>query len=150
MAAPYRSPATRTWVPHSGGISLANGTLATSADVTSSRNFTLDGAGTIATAGGTTATLNGQFTGAGALTKAGGGTLLLTADSSGHTGANSIAAGTLAVTGKLGGAMTVDSGARLEGTGSVGAVTNAGTVAPGRDGLRHAHHRWLYRGGRQA
>ena len=117
----------------SGGLSFDGGTLATSATLTSNRAVTVVGTGTIATANATTFTLAGALSGTGALTKAGGGTLLLTGDSSGYAGATHVAAGTLAVTGALGGTMTVGSGARLEGTGSVGAVTNFGVVAPGRD-----------------
>ena len=117
----------------SGGVSFDGGTLATSATLTSNRTVALAGTGTIATANATTFTLAGALSGTGALTKAGAGTLLLTGDSSGYAGATHVAAGTLAVTGALGGTMTVGSGARLEGTGSVGAVTNFGVVAPGRD-----------------
>jgi fibronectin-binding autotransporter adhesin len=118
-----------------GGITLDGGALATSANVTSARDLVMAGAGTISTAEATTFTLVGPLSGTGALTKVGGGTLLLTADNSSYTGATTITAGTLAVTGGLGSAVAVDSGGRLEGTGSVGGVTNAGTVAPGRDGF---------------
>ena len=118
-----------------GGITLDGGALATSANVTSARDLVMAGAGTISTAEGTTFTLGGTLSGAGALTKAGGGTLLLTADNSSYSGATTVTAGTLAVNGAFGGTVAVDSGSRLEGTGSVGSVTNAGIVAPGRDGF---------------
>ncbi|UIJ44831.1 autotransporter-associated beta strand repeat-containing protein [Sphingomonas cannabina] len=118
-----------------GGVSLDGGTLAISASLASGRAVTLAGAGTISTADATTFTLGGQLTGTGALTKAGAGTLLLTGDSSGYTGATTVAAGTLAVTGKLGSAVAVNGGSRLEGTGAVGSVANAGIVAPGQGGF---------------
>ncbi|KRC81475.1 autotransporter-associated beta strand repeat-containing protein [Sphingomonas sp. Root241] len=119
----------------SGGVTLDGGTLATSADLTSGRTVTLAGAGTISTADATTFTLGGLLSGPGALTKAGSGSLLLTGDNSGYTGATTVSAGTLAVTGRLGSAVAVNAGSRLEGTGSVGGIANAGIVAPGRDGF---------------
>ena len=118
-----------------GGVTLDGGALATSANVTSNRMVTLAGAGTVSTAGATTFTLGGTLSGLGALTKAGAGTLLLTGDNSGYTGATTVSAGTLAVSGALGGAVTVNSGGRLAGSGSVGSIANTGTVAPGVDGF---------------
>ena len=118
-----------------GGVTLDGGTLATSASMTSARGIVMAGAGTIRAASDTMFTFNGLLSGAGALTKAGTGTLLVAGDNSGYTGATTVAAGTLAVTGTLGGAVTVTGGSRLEGTGRVGNLTNAGTVAPGRDGF---------------
>ena len=67
----------------------------------------------------------------GGLTKNGAGTLLITADNSGFGGSTTVAGGTLAVQGSLGGAVTVGAAARLEGTGRVGSLANAGVVAPG-------------------
>ncbi|WP_287461111.1 autotransporter outer membrane beta-barrel domain-containing protein [Sphingomonas sp.] len=119
----------------SGGLRFDGGALVTSATFASNRAVTVAGAGTIATANATTLTLAGPLSGSGALTKTGAGTLLLTGNGGGYTGATTIAAGTLAVTGTLGGTVNVASGARLEGTGSVGGVTNLGIVAPGRDGF---------------
>ena len=118
-----------------GGVTLDGGTLATTASLAGNRAVTLAGAGTISTADATMFTLNGQLSGTGTLTKAGTGTLLLTGDNGGYTAATTVAGGTLAVTGTLGGAVAVNGGARLEGTGRVGSVTNAGIVAPGRDGF---------------
>ncbi|MBB6428147.1 autotransporter outer membrane beta-barrel domain-containing protein, partial [Sphingopyxis sp. JAI128] len=119
----------------SGAVTLDGGTLATSAILASTRGIVMAGAGTIATADGTTFTYGGTFSGTGALTKAGAGTLLVTSDNAGFGGTTNVAAGTLAITGRLGGAMTIASAGRLEGTGSVGNLTNSGTVAPGRDGF---------------
>jgi len=118
-----------------GGVTLDSGTLATTATLSSARAVNLLGAGTLSTANSTVFTLSGTLTGTGALDKAGGGTLLLSGNNGGYTGATQVSAGTLAVMGALGGAVDVRTGARLEGTGSVGAVTNAGTVSPGRDGF---------------
>jgi len=62
------------------------------------------------------------------------GTTLLSADSGGFTGQASIDDGaTLAVNGKLGGAVDVLSGGRLQGAGTVGStqVAAGGTLAPG-------------------
>ena len=119
----------------SGAVTFDGGTLATSASLTSARDIVMTGAGTLATANGTTFTLNGLLSGTGALTKAGGGTLLMTGDNSGFGGTALVSAGTLAVTGNLGGALTVYSGGRLEGTGQVSELANMGVVAPGREGF---------------
>jgi len=118
-----------------GAVTLDGGTLATTASLAGNRAVTLAGAGTISTADATTFTLNGQLSGTGALTKAGSGRLLLTGNNGGYTAVTTVAGGTLAVTGTLGGAVAVNGGGRLEGTGRVGSVTNAGIVAPGRDGF---------------
>jgi len=118
-----------------GGVTLDGGALATSANLTSARDVVMAGAGTISTASGTTFTYGGLLSGTAALTKTGAGTLLMTGDNGGFAGATTVSTGVLAVTGKLGGAVNVNSGGRLEGTGQVGALVNAGTVAPGRDGF---------------
>ena len=65
------------------------------------------------------------------------GTTLLSGDSSGFTGTTTVIGGTLVVgmggMGKLGGTLTVDSGATLQGTGSVGTTTlqSGAILAPG-------------------
>ena len=117
-----------------GSVTLDGGTLATTATLTSARNLVLQGAGTLSTAGGTSFTLAGPVSGTGALTKSGTGTLVLSGISSAYTGNTRVTGGTLAVTGSLGGTVTVDTGTRLEGTGTLGSVTNAGTIAPGMGG----------------
>jgi outer membrane autotransporter protein len=99
---------------------------------------TLAGSGTVAT--GTKSltltnasdTFAGAFTGSGALTLA-GGTETLTGNSSAFTGATNVQSGTLAVNGTLGGTMDVQSGATLQGNGTVGATTihAGGVIAPG-------------------
>ncbi|GLQ55436.1 autotransporter outer membrane beta-barrel domain-containing protein [Devosia nitrariae] len=61
------------------------------------------------------------------------GTTLLTGESSGFSGNTTIHGGTLAVNGILGGAVNVQSGGRLGGSGTVGTTTIASgaTIAPG-------------------
>jgi fibronectin-binding autotransporter adhesin len=79
----------------------------------------------------------GSFIGGGGSIKQGSGTFTLTGDSSGFTGKTLLTDGTLAVgpdaapTASLGGTVFVQSGATLSGLGTVGSVTNLGTVAPG-------------------
>ncbi|MDA8186231.1 MAG: IPT/TIG domain-containing protein [Actinomycetota bacterium] len=48
-----------------------------------------------------------------------------------YTGATTVLAGTLDVTGSITSPVTVDSGATLEGTGGVGAISSSGVVHPG-------------------
>ncbi|MCW6528634.1 autotransporter-associated beta strand repeat-containing protein [Sphingomonas sp. MMSM20] len=119
----------------SGNVTFDGGTLAVTTDMSSARHLVMAGAGTISTVGATTFTYGGLISGAGALAKTGSGTFLVTGDSSGYTGPTTIATGTLVVAGKLGGAVTVDGGGRLGGTGSVGDLINIGTVAPGYGGF---------------
>ncbi|TGQ32798.1 autotransporter domain-containing protein [Mesorhizobium sp. M00.F.Ca.ET.216.01.1.1] len=71
--------------------------------------------------------------GDGAVEKLGAGATTLTGNSSAFTGTTSVNAGTLVVDGSLGDVIDVLSGARLEGSGTVGTTTIAsgGTIAPG-------------------
>lgn len=76
-------------------------------------------------------TMAGVFTGDGTIRQIGAGLTRFTADSTGFTGTTRVEAGTLAVDGTLGGSMQVLAGARLQGNGTVGPLSVAGTVAPG-------------------
>lgn len=71
------------------------------------------------------------FSGASSLNKLGAGRLTLSGNSAAFTGTTDIQAGTLQVDGVLGGPVNVLAGARLTGTGRVGATVNQGTIAPG-------------------
>ncbi|MFJ1299249.1 autotransporter domain-containing protein [Pseudomonadota bacterium AL_CKDN230030165-1A_HGKHYDSX7] len=84
------------------------------------------------------ATYAGQISGAGSLTKLGTGTLTLGADSSAFTGPTDVQAGRLIVgtaggNGRLGGPVTVNSGATLGGSGTVGTtyLRDGARIAPG-------------------
>jgi autotransporter-associated beta strand protein len=91
------------------------------------------GAATVNSGTGTF-TLSGRIIGPGGLTKTGSGLLTLTGSGSGYTGATTVAAGELRVNSAIAtSAFTVQSGARLSGTGTLGGLTvqSGGTVAPG-------------------
>jgi fibronectin-binding autotransporter adhesin len=118
-----------------GDVTLNGGTLATAANLTSGRSFTVAGPGTFLTASSTTLTLTGALSGNGALTKAGVGTLVVTGNGGGYAGAVTVASGTFDVRGTIGGGAAVAAGARLEGIGQLGSVVNNGTVAPGGEAL---------------
>ncbi|HWA61746.1 MAG TPA: autotransporter domain-containing protein, partial [Caulobacteraceae bacterium] len=115
-----------------GAVTLNGGGLATTGSFASARTLAFAGPGTIRTAGGTSLTLTGPLTGTGAFTKAGTGTLILPGVSS-YGGATTVSAGTLRVDGVLPGTVSVQSGARLQGVGQVGAaqVASGGTLAAG-------------------
>lgn len=117
-----------------GQIEFNGGTLGIGANLASARTVTLTGAGTIAPDNGLTASLDGLISGAGPLTKSGGGTLILTAAND-YSGATTVANGTLMINGDQSaahGTVTVQSGATLRGTGTIGGdVAVNGTLAPG-------------------
>jgi fibronectin-binding autotransporter adhesin len=76
-------------------------------------------------------TLAADISGTGTLSKFGSGTLILSGNST-YTGPTSVVAGGLIVNGSLVSPVTVESGAFLGGTGSVGSTTiNGGTLSPG-------------------
>ncbi|MGJ7525134.1 autotransporter domain-containing protein [Variovorax sp. GB1P17] len=90
----------------SGALTLAGGTLQTTASMATARAVVLSGpGGTLRTDTGTTLQIGGQVSGSGALTKDGTGTLHLSAVNS-YTGGTRIAAGTL-----IGGANSFGTGA---------------------------------------
>lgn len=75
-------------------------------------------------------TFAGTFQGGTGLTLV-SGTETLTGNNAGFAGPTTVQGGTLAVNGSLGGTLSVLSGARLQGIGTVGTTTNAGVIAPG-------------------
>lgn len=112
-----------------GALTFDGGSLHNSAAFTTARGITLDaGGGTFETAADLG--LAGTIDGAGALTKTGDGTLTLTGSNT-YTGNTRVQAGTLFVDGTLGGLTLIAAGATLGGSGAVGSVDNAGTVAAG-------------------
>ena len=99
----------------------------------------LSGPGTVAIGAGTftagTAndrTFAGSLTGSGAFIKQGTGSLNLTGNNAAYTGTTTVNAGTLSVNGNLSGsAVTVNAGATLGGSGTVGTTMVNGNIAPG-------------------
>ncbi|MBP2227703.1 subtilase-type serine protease [Azospirillum agricola] len=76
-------------------------------------------------------TFSNDIGGTGALLKDGGARLTMTGRNS-YAGGTRVAAGTLTLNGSLASAVRVDHGARLSGSGTIGAgLVNDGTVAPG-------------------
>ena len=75
--------------------------------------------------------LAGDISGSGVIRQVGAGLTNLTGNSASFAGSTSVEGGTLAVNGVLGGSVNVLASGRLQGSGSVGSTTVAGTVAPG-------------------
>jgi autotransporter-associated beta strand protein len=117
----------------SGGLAFGGGTLQFLSGFTLNRAVTLNAGGGTFDTNGNTATLAGTISGAGGLTKIGAGALTLTGTNT-YSGATTVNGGTLFVNGSIANsAVTVNSGAMLAGTGTVGATTIASgaTFAPG-------------------
>jgi fibronectin-binding autotransporter adhesin len=74
----------------------------------------------------------GTLTGTGSLLFRGGGSVLLTGNSSAFAGTTTVGAGSMfSVNGTMGGMIDVAVGGRLQGSGTIGSVSIAGTAAPG-------------------
>jgi autotransporter-associated beta strand protein len=112
-----------------GGLQWAAGTTT---DI-SSRLFPFGADGATFDTNGNTVTLASALAGIGGVTKIGAGTLVLSGIDT-YRGPTTVAAGTLTVNGSIANsAVTVNSGAMLSGTGTVGGLTinSGGTFAPG-------------------
>lgn len=75
--------------------------------------------------------LGGDISGSGVIRQVGSGMTNLSGNSAAFAGSTSVEGGTLAVNGALGGTVNVLAPGRLQGSGSIGSTTVAGTVAPG-------------------
>jgi autotransporter-associated beta strand protein len=107
-----------------GAVTLTSGSIAGTTGVLTGTSFAMDGTGSAsAILGGSGATL----------TKTGAGTTTTLSGANTYTGATTVTSGTLAVNGSLlnSGSVLVNAGGFLGGSGSVGAITGAGTVGPG-------------------
>ncbi len=115
----------------SGATLAFNGFNQTLASLAGAGSVTM-GAGSM-TVGGNNAstTFSGTISGSGDLTKNGSGALTVSGANT-FTGLTTVNAGTLVLNGSLAGAVTVNSGGVLNGTGRLGPlVNNGGIIAPG-------------------
>jgi autotransporter-associated beta strand protein len=111
----------------SAAVIIAGGTLRTAASMTSARPFGIAPDGATFDTQAHSLTLMGPVSGPGALTKTGPGTLSLVGAHS-FTGGTHVQAGMLALEGSLASALTLASGTRLSGTGTVAGPVS---LAPG-------------------
>ncbi len=112
---------------YSGGTTVSAGTLQGNSD--SLQGNIVDNA-TLRFNQTTDGTYAGNISGSGQLSKQGAGRLNLTGNVS-VAGQTTVSAGNLAVNGALSGPVQVQAAGTLSGNGSVGAVVNQGTIAPG-------------------
>jgi autotransporter-associated beta strand protein len=123
---------------YSGAVTNLNGATLQldSANALGSAGLVLGASTTVTNAAATT--IGGAITGGSGIVfvKNGAGNLTLAGNSgASFLGNTTVSGGTLGVTGSLGGsAVVVSTGARLEGTGTVGTLANHGTVQPGDAG----------------
>ena len=132
----------------SGATLDLNGLNQTIGALAGSGSVTLGAA--LMTAGGNNAstTFSGTISGSGGLTKNGTGALTLSGANT-FTGLTSVNAGTLTLNGSLAGAVTVNSGGVLNGTGRLGTlITNGGIIAPGNSiGTLNVNGNFIQNGG---
>ncbi|MGA0038532.1 MAG: beta strand repeat-containing protein, partial [Pirellulales bacterium] len=110
-----------------GAVNVTAGSHSIATGVALARDTSID------TSSGTALTLSGAVSGANALSKTGAGTLEITGTGT-LSGATTVSDGTLRVNGSIASSdVTVQSGATIAGSGTVGSVTIAsgGTLAPG-------------------
>ncbi|KRE08000.1 hypothetical protein ASE63_21960 [Bosea sp. Root381] len=111
------------WTVETGRLIASAERFGGNVAIASGASFTFDQAVNAAYAG--------VMSGTGGFNKTGAGLLDLTGDSSGFSGTTTVAGGTLVVNGALGGTLDVLTAGRLQGIGTVGNTTVAGTIAPG-------------------
>jgi autotransporter-associated beta strand protein len=117
-------------------VSSASSLIAGVANLSTTNAMVFNAATTIDTASNRW-THAGTLSESGSLTKIGSGTLTLSGTSAGYSGASTVNTGAMQVTGNLGtGTVTVNNGASLSGTGTVGgvAVQRGGILTGGVDG----------------
>jgi autotransporter-associated beta strand protein len=117
-------------------LSGASSLIAGVANLSTTNAMALNAAATIDTASNRW-TQAGTLSGSGSLTKIGSGTLTLSGKSASYSGASTVNTGAMQVTGNLGtGTVTVNNGAALSGTGTVGGVSlqSGGILTGGVDG----------------
>lgn len=117
---------------YTGGTTIAAGTLQIGdGGTTGSISGLVDNAGTLAFNRSNSYAFGGQIVGTGAIRQIGNGTTTLAGNSSAFTGSTTVVNGTLAVNGQLGGSISIQSGATLAGSGTVGFVSVAagGTIS---------------------
>ena len=119
---------------YSGGTTINAGTLQLgNGGTTGTVTGDIVDNGTLAFSRSDAVTFAAAISGTGLVRQIGGNMLTFSGDSSAFAGETRVEAGTLSVGGRLGGLLTVASGGRLQGIGTVGtvAVASGATIAPG-------------------
>ncbi len=116
----------------SGKVSLNGGTLEATASLLLANDISIDANSTMTTEG-FFFILGGEIDGVADIEKTGRGTLRLDGSSGSYTGTLTVSEGALVsgIGSLFSGAISLEAGTRLRGNGTVGALTNRGTVSPG-------------------
>lgn len=116
----------------SAGLILDKGSVRMTGPLTSSRLLRINEGDNTIDLGGHAGRLSGALSGTGSLNKVGVGTLTLDGHSPHFMGNVIVRQDTLVANGNLASSsITVESGAKLKGTGTIGSLTSAGQIAPG-------------------
>lgn len=117
---------------YTGGTTISGGTLQLGNGGTSGSILgDITNSGTLVFNRSNRMDVDGTILGAGAIRQIGAGLTNLGGNSAAFAGITTVEAGTLAVNGALGGTLSVLGAGRVQGSGTVGSTTVAGTVAPG-------------------
>ncbi|MHC1712099.1 MAG: autotransporter domain-containing protein [Solidesulfovibrio sp.] len=116
-----------------GSCTFAGGTLLVAGADVLQTTLAVPSSGVVFDTTAESQTIGATLTGTGNVTKTGGNLLTLTGNSAAYTGTTTISAGKvqIAAGATLGGTVIVGSGGTLGGYGTVGSVTNSGTLTPG-------------------
>ncbi|WP_409063217.1 beta strand repeat-containing protein [Brucella sp. 2594] len=121
---------------YSGNTTIANGSTLQLGDGSTDGRLAgnVANTGTLSFHNQNGTTFAGEISGTGSLVQNGAGALTLSGDSQSFAGTTTVSNGSLLVSGKLGGTVTVNKGATLDGSGEIGGNTTVNGTLEGASG----------------